>query len=45
MDGNIGSDLEAQEHGTTFDAEYRDFEDGLETIGASDNNRLLAFAR
>src|SRR5690349_21412598 len=29
MDRNLGGGLEAQNHGTTFDAEHRDFEDGL----------------
>jgi hypothetical protein len=45
MDGNIGGDIEAQDHGTALDAEYRDFEKALKAIAASDYNRLLSFSR
>jgi hypothetical protein len=45
MDGNIGSDVEIQDHGTAFNTENRDFEEGLEAIGASNHHRLLGFAR
>jgi len=36
MDGNIGDDIEAQDHGTAFDAEYLDFEKALKAVAASE---------
>jgi hypothetical protein len=45
MDGNVGSDVEAQFYFAANDVEHRDFEQPLEASGASDDHGFPAFSR
>jgi hypothetical protein len=41
MDGNISAGLEAQTYPLAINLEHRDFEHGLESLVASNNDRFL----